>query len=134
MTTAMMRTPKTTMTTEAMPTRKTTIRLTLSRTTSSLSSRRPATTRPDIATSLLMSRFGGTTPSPARSGWCTRAWPLGTLADRSAVMGAFLNGQINAGEVEDKVWMNDVVTRGEEIQQKAVAAERGILEIVNSKM
>jgi len=49
-------------------------------------------------------------------------------------MGAFLNGQINAGEVEDKVWMNDVVTRGEEIQQKAVAAERGILEIVNSKM
>jgi len=59
---------------------------------------------------------------------------VGALCARSAVMGAFLNVKINAGGVEDKVWMNDIITRGEEIQQKAVAAEREILEIVASRI
>ncbi|MCZ6652833.1 MAG: glutamate formimidoyltransferase [Planctomycetota bacterium] len=59
---------------------------------------------------------------------------VGALAGRSAVMGAFLNVKINASGVEDKKWMKDILTRGEEIQTKAVALEQDILAIVNEKM
>ncbi len=59
---------------------------------------------------------------------------VAALAARSAVMGAFLNVKINSADVKDKAWMADILTRGEEIQQKAVAAERGILEIVQGRM
>ncbi|MBN2560887.1 MAG: glutamate formimidoyltransferase [Phycisphaerae bacterium] len=59
---------------------------------------------------------------------------VGALAARSAVMGAYLNVKINAGDVQDKKWIEDILTRGREIQEKAVAKEREILEIVNSKM
>ncbi len=59
---------------------------------------------------------------------------VGALAARSAVMGAFLNVKINASGVDDKKWMADILARGEEIQEKAVALEREILEVVNGKM
>ncbi len=59
---------------------------------------------------------------------------VGALAARSAVMGAFLNVKINSSGVEDKKWMAGILARGEEIQTKAVALEREILEIVDGKM
>ena len=59
---------------------------------------------------------------------------VGALAARSAVMGAYLNVKINAGEVEDKAWIKDVLTRGQQIQEKAIAKEHEILELVNSKL
>ena len=59
---------------------------------------------------------------------------VGALAARSAVMGAFLNVKINSGDVEDKKWMEDILAQGKDIQEKAIATEREILEIVNSKV
>ncbi|HNQ24494.1 MAG TPA: glutamate formimidoyltransferase [Phycisphaerae bacterium] len=59
---------------------------------------------------------------------------VGALAARSAVMGAFLNVKINAGSIEDKQWLNNILTRAGEIREKAIAKEREILEIVNGKM
>ncbi len=59
---------------------------------------------------------------------------VGAIAARSAVMGAYLNVKINAGEIEDKAWMEDILARGKEIQEKAIALEREILEIVNKKV
>ena len=59
---------------------------------------------------------------------------VAALAARSAVMGAFLNVKINASGVEDKAWMEDILKRGEEIQQKAIVAEREILETVQGKL
>ncbi|MCP4594533.1 MAG: glutamate formimidoyltransferase [bacterium] len=59
---------------------------------------------------------------------------VGALAARSAVMGAFLNVRINAGDVEDKAWMKDVLSRGQQIQEQAIALEREILESVNRKL
>jgi len=59
---------------------------------------------------------------------------VGAIAARSAVMGAYLNVKINSGDVEDKNWMADILTRGTEIQEKAIALEREILETVNSKI
>lgn len=59
---------------------------------------------------------------------------VGALAARSAVMGAFLNVKINAGDVEDKTWIDDLLARGGEIQQKAITKEAEILEIVGGKL
>ena len=59
---------------------------------------------------------------------------VGALAARAAVMGAFLNVKINSGDVEDKKWMEDILARGKNIQEKAIALEREILEIVESKL
>jgi glutamate formiminotransferase/formiminotetrahydrofolate cyclodeaminase len=59
---------------------------------------------------------------------------VGAIAARSAVMGAYLNVKINSADVEDKKWMADVLTRGKEIEDKAIALEHEILELVNSKL
>ena len=59
---------------------------------------------------------------------------VGALAARSAVMGAFLNVKINAGDVTDKAWVEDILTRGHELQDKAVALESEILQIVEEKL
>ena len=39
-----------------------------------------------------------------------------------------------ASGIDDKPWMDDVLNRGKQIQDKAIALEREILETVNSKM
>jgi glutamate formiminotransferase/formiminotetrahydrofolate cyclodeaminase len=59
---------------------------------------------------------------------------VAALAARSAVMGAYLNVKINSKDVQDRAWMDDVLKRGQEIQDKAVALEREILEIVDAKL
>ncbi len=59
---------------------------------------------------------------------------VGALAARSAVMGAYLNVKINAPGVEDKAWVNDLLARGQQLQEKAIAKEREILAIVDGKM
>ena len=59
---------------------------------------------------------------------------VGALCARSAVMGAFMNVRINAANYDDKIFVNDVVARGKEIEEKARALEFEILEIVNSKI
>jgi len=59
---------------------------------------------------------------------------VGALCARTAVMGAFLNVKINADGVDDKVFVNDLLSRGTEIEEKALMTEKEILEIVNSKI
>jgi len=59
---------------------------------------------------------------------------VGALAARSAVMGAYLNVKINAAGVEDKAWIEDLLKRGAEIQDKAIALEKEILQIVGEKL
>ncbi len=59
---------------------------------------------------------------------------VGALCARTAVMGAFLNVRINAGGVDDKEFVNDLLSRGAEIEAKALETEKEILAIVNSKI
>jgi len=59
---------------------------------------------------------------------------VAALAARSAVMGAFLNVKINAAGLDDKAYMEDILMRGEDIQNKANQLEKTILEIVNAKI
>ncbi|HKR06121.1 MAG TPA: glutamate formimidoyltransferase [Bacteroidia bacterium] len=59
---------------------------------------------------------------------------VGALCARSAVMGAFLNVKINSSSYEDKNFVNQILTKGKEIESKAMSLESEILTIVNNKI
>jgi len=59
---------------------------------------------------------------------------VGALCARSAVMGAFLNVKINAAGYDDKNFVNDVITKGRDIESKTIVLENEILRIVNEKI
>lgn len=59
---------------------------------------------------------------------------VGALCARSAVMGAFMNVRINAGGYDDKRYVDDIIAKGKDIENKTVALEAEILKIVNEKI
>jgi len=59
---------------------------------------------------------------------------VGALAAAAGVRGAFLNVKINASGLEDKNYVDDIITKAEEIEKKAIAFEIDILKIVNGKI
>lgn len=59
---------------------------------------------------------------------------VGALAVRSAIKGALLNVRINAGDLEDKDFVNDIIAKGKEMEQKAEKKEQEILQKVEDKM
>ncbi len=59
---------------------------------------------------------------------------VGALCARSAVMGAYLNVKINAGDLKDKSFVDNILAKGAEIEAKAKQVEIEILEIVNAKI
>ncbi len=59
---------------------------------------------------------------------------VGALCARSAVMGAFMNVRINASGYDDKSFVDDVLRKGREIEDKTKKLEAEILDIVNGKI
>ena len=59
---------------------------------------------------------------------------VGALCARAAVMGAFMNVRINATSFEDKLYVEDIISRGKAMQNKAIEREQQILQIVDSKI
>ncbi|HMK24841.1 MAG TPA: glutamate formimidoyltransferase [Chitinophagaceae bacterium] len=59
---------------------------------------------------------------------------VGALCARSAVIGAFMNVRINAAGYDDKTFTADMIAKGKEIENKAIALEEEILKIVNGKI
>lgn len=59
---------------------------------------------------------------------------VGALAARSAVIGAFLNVKINVDSLDDKDFVNQVITDGEKLQTQTIEKEKEILAIVNDKI
>ncbi|MES2132690.1 MAG: cyclodeaminase/cyclohydrolase family protein, partial [Bacteroidota bacterium] len=59
---------------------------------------------------------------------------VGALCVRSAVMGAFMNVRINAGGYDDKTYVNDIITKGKDLENKTIALEAEILKVVNEKI
>jgi glutamate formiminotransferase/formiminotetrahydrofolate cyclodeaminase len=59
---------------------------------------------------------------------------VGALCARTAVMGAFLNVRINATQLTDRGFADDIVARGARLEQQAQALEATILGIVNQKL
>ena len=57
---------------------------------------------------------------------------VGALALRSCVRGAFLNVKINASGLKDEIFMKDIISKGEEIEAKTIAAEELILKSINA--
>lgn len=59
---------------------------------------------------------------------------VGALCARSAVLGAFMNVRINAAGFDDPDFVKDILERGREIEQNAIALESQILQIVHDKI
>ncbi|MEO7394378.1 MAG: glutamate formimidoyltransferase [Chitinophagaceae bacterium] len=57
---------------------------------------------------------------------------VGALCARTAIMGAFMNVRINATSYDDKKFVEDVLRRGREIENKTIFLETEILKVVNS--
>ena len=59
---------------------------------------------------------------------------VGALCARTAVIGAFLNVKINCGDYDDKIFVNEILKKGEEIIKKTTRLEEKILDITQSKI
>ena len=59
---------------------------------------------------------------------------VGALALGSCIKGAFLNVKINAFGLQDKDFVNSIITRGDALEAKTTASEEEILEIINGKI
>ncbi len=59
---------------------------------------------------------------------------VGALCARAAVMGAFMNVRINASGYDDKDFVNEIISKGKEIENKSIAMENEILKMVNEKI
>jgi len=59
---------------------------------------------------------------------------VGALCARTAVYGAWLNVKINAGGVDDKEFVAELLRKGEEMLREAQSAEQEILDVVMKKI
>lgn len=59
---------------------------------------------------------------------------VAALCARTAVLGAFMNVKINASGYRDKTYTANVIGKGEVLEQQAIALEKAIIELVNSKI
>lgn len=59
---------------------------------------------------------------------------VGALCARTAVMGAYLNVKINAGDLKDELFKSEMLGRGAKIEQDALDLEERILAKVNAKL
>ncbi|OFY64279.1 MAG: glutamate formimidoyltransferase, partial [Bacteroidetes bacterium RBG_13_43_22] len=59
---------------------------------------------------------------------------VGALALRSCIKGAFLNVRINAVSFDDKVFVNEILNKGSEIEAKALYEEDNIMKIVDNEI
>jgi len=59
---------------------------------------------------------------------------VGALAIRSAVMGAFLNVKINAGNLEDNSFVDKILKEGRKLEKTVCRKETEILNIVDSRL
>jgi glutamate formiminotransferase/formiminotetrahydrofolate cyclodeaminase len=59
---------------------------------------------------------------------------VGAIALLSSIKGAFLNVKINASNLYDKDFTNEVIAKGEYLEAKAVKEEKDILNIINRKI
>jgi glutamate formiminotransferase/formiminotetrahydrofolate cyclodeaminase len=58
---------------------------------------------------------------------------VGALALCSCIKGAFLNVRINAEGLDDKKFVNDILSRGFELEDRAIREESDIIKIIESK-
>lgn len=59
---------------------------------------------------------------------------VGILCAKTAVTGAYFNVKINAKDIKDRVFADNILQKGEEIYQKTIDIEKKTIEFINAKM
>jgi glutamate formiminotransferase/formiminotetrahydrofolate cyclodeaminase len=59
---------------------------------------------------------------------------VGALCARTAVIGAYFNVRINAKDIKDKEFANDILSRAKNIYDKTIALENEMIAIIDSKI
>lgn len=59
---------------------------------------------------------------------------VGILCAKTAVTGAYFNVKINAKDIKDRVFAEDLIKRGEEIYQKTIKIEAETIQLLNEKL
>ena len=59
---------------------------------------------------------------------------VGVLCAKAAVLGAYFNVKINAKDIKDRVFAEDILTKAENIYQQTLQIETDTIEYINSKM
>lgn len=59
---------------------------------------------------------------------------VGALCAVAAVRGAFMNVRVNAASLDDRIYVKETLSKGKEIEDKAIALETEILKIVDGKL
>lgn len=59
---------------------------------------------------------------------------VGILCAKTAVTGAYFNVKINAKDIKDRAFAEDLLSKGENIYQKMVQIEKETIDFINSKM
>lgn len=59
---------------------------------------------------------------------------VGALCARAAVYGAYLNVRINSGELADKIYVEEILTKATNLLQKTLAKETEILNLIESRI
>ena len=59
---------------------------------------------------------------------------VGALCARTAVMGAHLNVKINAGDLKDKAFLDDILGKAQKLEDEAIQMEQEVLKIVEGKI
>jgi len=59
---------------------------------------------------------------------------VGALCARTAVVGAYFNVRINAKDIKDKVFAENILSRAKEIYDKTNMLEKEIIELIDTKI
>jgi len=59
---------------------------------------------------------------------------VGALCARTAVIGAYFNVRINAKDIKDRIYAEDILARAKDIYNKTIAAEQEMIDIIDSKI
>jgi glutamate formiminotransferase/formiminotetrahydrofolate cyclodeaminase len=59
---------------------------------------------------------------------------VGVLCARTAVLGAYFNVRINAKDIKDRDFVDDIVEKAEKIYKETLEKERAVIELIDSKM
>ncbi|MCB0653122.1 MAG: glutamate formimidoyltransferase [Saprospiraceae bacterium] len=59
---------------------------------------------------------------------------VGGLCARAAIRGAYLNVRINSGDLKDKVFVKEILEKGQKIMESAEISEKELMEMVEQKM
>ncbi|WP_456376381.1 glutamate formimidoyltransferase [Lutibacter sp.] len=59
---------------------------------------------------------------------------VGVLCARTAVIGAYFNVRINAKDIKDRIFAEDILSRAKTVYEKTIAIEKEVMDYIDAKM